>query len=716
MLYILYVLIFILIYSAAGYGVTYAVMPADKRRYVLVFAPWVGIGYVSFVSYSLYRLGIGGVHAYAAYLWLLPALFALYAVFGIVQNKDSVLKQLYPFIYILPLFAFCAFGYAGVSDFLTSISIGNNDIADYALVSQYLKEFSRNSAFGFFGQQDGIRFLADANWVAPNVMMAFVSSLLPVKVYEIATVATDAAALLTVPVFYAMCSELVGEKRSGVAMMTLVYSLNPMLYYVRLQGFHGQLMGVGYIMLLFVVAFFVLKDAAYTENKYRYFALFSFVFEGFLLSYVVILPIALFFLMMWLLAGLFAGKDKTRFVTVTVLLLLSGCMVLVITPLRVASVIVTMTQVAAGGAGWHIPPVTMNEVFGAVGNDIDFQAATSPYEILFSVVMIAFVLYAFVWKKMNYDILPEVVYVAAFVIMYMIFSIRGIKETGFGGYQAFKYVVNFYPLLLCCYLSIGLVFAKKIGVSKYYYVDAVLLCLLIAATSADYARNVLMRNGILVLTKDLMQLEKINDNDTIKSINISGMGYWDEMWSPVLLYKKRLYFKSDLYLGRSSSPLIGEWTLRKNDLSKGDLFVYKPKGNDTQKNVVNGQYYLNAGREDGIYVTPGAGWWGYEGPDHRWTGSNGRSSEIVVENYGKDAVVDIKSSYGMDADDKVDVYINGSLATLVNSAGGFEIDNALIKKGRNTIDIVVQKEPVRRGVGDPRKLSVLFKTFVLLEK
>jgi hypothetical protein len=154
--YFCYSLAVIAILYACGLGFTILLLPESLRRYTFIFAPWIGYCYVGVVCWPVFIYGGQIGRQTARVILVAPVLCLLIELF---RKRRAKVGRTILHVPTLGALAVAAAGFVVLSipvfwnsGRLTTVSLGNNDIAHYGAIARYLSEFTRHSMEGFVGQ------------------------------------------------------------------------------------------------------------------------------------------------------------------------------------------------------------------------------------------------------------------------------------------------------------------------------------------------------------------------------------------------------------------------------------------------------------------------------------------------------------------------------------------------------------------------------------
>ena len=156
MQYFCYSLAILAVLYASGLGFTLLILPESLRRYTLIIAPWIGYCYVVLACWPVFYYG-GHINRNTSRSILIAPVLCL--VIELFRKRRQKLWQAILYGPTLAALGITAAAFVVLSipafwntHYLTTVSLGNNDIASYAANTRYLAEFARHSKEGFVGQ------------------------------------------------------------------------------------------------------------------------------------------------------------------------------------------------------------------------------------------------------------------------------------------------------------------------------------------------------------------------------------------------------------------------------------------------------------------------------------------------------------------------------------------------------------------------------------
>ena len=143
----LYTVAIIAILYILGYGLTLLILPSSLRQYSFWLIPWVAI---IFLIFTLVIFSLAGMSVFVVSPVLIGLLLFL-DVFVIFKTSLKFVISFKEVLYIgflmLMVFTVASYPLLRHEKYLTTISLGNNDPAIYALTGDYLVNHSINEFF-----------------------------------------------------------------------------------------------------------------------------------------------------------------------------------------------------------------------------------------------------------------------------------------------------------------------------------------------------------------------------------------------------------------------------------------------------------------------------------------------------------------------------------------------------------------------------------------
>ncbi|MFQ5672437.1 MAG: hypothetical protein ACE5G9_05030 [Nitrospinales bacterium] len=552
-----------------GFGLSLLCCPRALRAYILPLSPVMGYCYVTLAGWYCYGFDIGGTDAYAVYLCLPPLMFL---IFGIGKQRRQEFAWANAGGWAVPLcigllaFAALSIPLMDGAQGLTTISLGNNDIADSATKATVLKEFSLSDAPGFLGQQDTIRYHLKLSYFGPNLAAAFASSLLSLETYRIESLMTHVFFLLGVFVFYAVARESLRYNRLAALGLTALYGFNPLMWYIVYQGYLAQVVATTVSLGIFLVHFKVVEHCKSPGDYFPYFPFVVLLNWGLLISYPQVFPLVYGIVALYFVFSRIDDGSGENFSSRINFLIKTFFLSLILSPQRAAGILLSVFVVTTADFGWFFPLVSPADFLGirnlvAPGGGIVLHAATGTYGAefflglaLFCVLIVCGFFQAYKSERRIF-LLAGAAQLFIFSA-YLFLAYRDGADAGLGGYRSFKLLTFFLPMVL---LSGMIIFrqTRRRNIPLVLAGAALLACNLAAAYHlAGYTAR-----HHLSVTPDLASLKQIENDPAVKSINLPGSMWWEILWQTNFLLRKQLYFATSTYQGRERSALRGEWDL-----------------------------------------------------------------------------------------------------------------------------------------------------------
>jgi hypothetical protein len=278
------------------------------------------------------------------------------------------------------------------------------------------------------------------------------------------------------------------------------------------------------------------------------------------------------------------------------------------------------------------------------------------------------------------------------------------------GYKAYKLFTYFVPFILLTSLYYLKDFEFAIPQKKNFGKKTaviIFLCLLILGNIWSVLAMVSVsasQSGSI--NKDIIGLQKIADFDNVSSINIEEKSFWDQMWMYYFLFeRKTVYLKYPTYYG--ASPQNGEWTLRKNSISVGDILVGSSDENKTIL-LLNKGYFLEKSSSP-LETNLLEGWYDLESNSFakwRWTGSSNHS--IIGLHAKEDLIATVSLRYWpVDMANSFSISLDDKKITDCKEINYCLIENLTVSKGAHTL-IIKPALPPSSGRDADRALSYAF--------
>ena len=713
MTYLCYSLITICVYIYLGLGLTILLCPKELRRYILFLSPLVGYCYLTLAGWYLYNLDIGGTDVYAKFILVLPTVLLSFLM---LKNRRNVLTSCKLLLSDKELLTVTLIGLIGFfivslpliagTDSLTSAVIGNNDSALYALVSRFLKEFSRSHRTGFFAQYVDLNRLIERTVFGAFLSTSFIASLFSLEVYQLQSMIVNIFFSLGIPLVYIVAKDLFQYNYLSAYGITLLYALNPIVYYTIYNGFQSQIIAMSLSLCIFLLntqLTFVYQKHSNFYTCLPYLPCAVLFNWGVSLTYPHMLPLLYGPILTHLAWYSFQAKARNLFLHQTIFIIISLLIMSVLSLNETKALISYFFLMGGAEAGWYMPFIFPAQIFsGFIG---DLQVV----DIAFSFPIIAVILTGFcrVYKSNKKLFILAGSFLLVICGEYIVLSFSNLVNSGrLGGYKSYKLLSFFLPqIIIGC-----LIFFRNAQINKKFKTQAIgLLLIIVFETCHTFNLTVQVIKSQTFVVSGTAELHEIESNPSISSINIISQDVWQIMWSAYFLARKKLYFLSSSYY--PASILNGEWNLLKvKDFKVEDPRLLKVVSRSSA--LISKSIY--AIEKAGIPVASFGEGWNDREKGIIWSGKGSNSSSIVIYSPRKGLVVDVHAAYSpLNPKNKISIYLNGKKILDCHNNQYCDANQLFLSKGSNKLEFVAALPPSSPGYKDPRLLSYAFSSIVI---
>lgn len=711
--FLIYSLLFLIFFIFLGLGLSFLFCPAKFEKYSLFFAPVIGISYLSFSGWFLANHDIGGVNNYWPCLLIPPVIFLLLAI---ALKKQRIFEIFWPFRkenLLLP--TICVIIFLCIScpflikfDYLTTISIGNNDIALYAAAAKFLM-------YSSLSQIDPSVDPAIQNYTG-NIdslfgscfIIAYMSSISGTEPYQITSIILNLFFVFTVAFTFIISYELFKYSKPFSLILALLAGLSFHLIYILYHGFFAQVLGTGIFLALYVVIYYPILYDNQTARSFFHYVPFAIILSlGLMSVYITLVPLFVIPLLVFLGIRLITEKTIVSLKKEVVYLLSVLFFIVILFPVSVIQIFGRLMMLNSAVVGWDRPILSPDEVLGLVGYSISGVSILFISSLILSVIFLAM---CFSSMKLLYTDNKKLFLVSVsnllFVLIFYLYLIT--KEAIFpsftgDGYKAFKLVTYFLPLILvsCLYYfkNVELIISKKDSWQKTLALG--LLGLLLVGNIGSACAMIYVSEGnFLFVSEDITGLKAVDNFENVTSINVEDPTYWTQMWAYYFLFDKhRLYLKYPT--DYAASPQIGEWTLKKtNNADILSLVNFSKYGNTLP---INNFYYLEKNSSCDIVLS--RGWYGLEsGPDtkRRWSGYKNETPSLDFSCNDEDESVTMKLHYyPINPENNFSIFLDSKKITTCSNTY-CEVTNMNISKGNHILSFEARIPPQLPGNDIPK--------------
>jgi len=721
---IFYSLLFFLLFLFLGLGLTILLCPKEWRKYTIFLSPVIGYCLLTLAGWYFYSLNFKGTDSY--YYWILLISLLLLVAAAVKVWKQKILKELFSRELIIPIvLAAIIFILVAIPSLkqkeMTSLSLGNNDIASYSFYSKVLQEMPKSD----FHVIDYFVVSITDQELGGYINTPFFSSVVKLAPYQVQMINLYIFFILSLFFTYILGREVFKYSKFSSNIIVLLCGLNSVFYYVIFHGFERQVIAVP-LMLLFMLLSVAVIQAKKFKDALPYVPFLVLTLWGLSLTYSQMILIVYALFVPYVAVSCWKDRKAVKLLNWAAI---SGIALLVtfgLDPSRLPLVIENTIYNAGANNGWFIPWVTPQKLFGLtsfVSTNNSISISIVIFIALTAVIIAGFI--KLLKSDMKNLLFPSITFSLIFAGT-LVLAVRNIGNTtngGFGGYSQFKLISFFLPLLLLCSFTMfqDLTFSMR-DIRKKLILYIVITALVAGnCLSAGSMISTAVHN-VLVIPHDTTELQTLQNNTKISSINIpaDNGAYWNIMWEAYFLIPKALYFEQATYYG--ATPLIGEWSLIRNGTTSSEKVLstlYKAGANTIR---INSTYSLTKSNQV-LSVKYGGGWSSYE-PDHRWTDS--ANASIIINTVSDNISVSLSFKCSpLNKQNSFLLYFNNveiseSDITFTQSSSNeytqYTVKILLLQKGENIIEFRAKLPPEQPpGNGDPRLLCYSFKSIQIEE-
>lgn len=552
---------------ALGLGYTLLLLPRDRQHYAVIVAPWVGYCYASLICWHVCYLG-GKIDSFTVKWIFLPSLISLgvalftqgiRSVFAAVfcRNTGGALVVAAAAFVVLSIPAFWD------TTALTTVSLFDYDTAQYASFSRFYSEFTRGSTVGFVGQN--IHYFDSfliGGYFGPTAFAAFAGASLGVMAHQDTTLCINLFAAFGAAALFLILHDTLKFSAKVAWLGIALFGFHPALQYLVLQGFFGQIVGIGLaVMMFWVNALLVEPRATLRDQVCRLILLSCFTF-GLLLTYQQML------LFVWALSGIYSAhfallrKDARPLAKCVIWHLCAFAISGLVCYPRALELFSFVQHAVTAQAGWFLPFYSPDYLAGVSYQNAPFTITNPHLHTVLAIVICAFAsfLFAVTYPNAKRPIPTLWLCCGIFYVGCILLAFKGSENGQMGGYKSFKIITFFLPLFVAAVTSLlGIQPAFWKNLSKVVKIAA--LTGLVSGYYLCHTRllDALRSNGKRVEAQ-YQDLLTVDSDQNIESVNILGGDGWEIMWAAYFLMHKNLSMESRSYY--RAGPLQGKYDLQ----------------------------------------------------------------------------------------------------------------------------------------------------------
>ena len=696
-----------------GAGLALWVMPGRWRKFWAVLAVPAGFTLQALVVWLASVAGLRGTNSYAWWSEAVPLALLVGAVgwHGTGVWRTGV-RKFWPLWGVTAVvLAALVLPLARASKGLTTTSLGSCDAADYAAGARVLMEFARGDREGFLGLSEVVRVMSVDNffdyWTrlnhfVPAALIALNGTILDCAPHELTGLMTMVLLAGSLPVVFWMARAVLGYRGRVSLAIAALYGISPITWYAVAHVAMGQLLAAQAIALLTWAGIALWRGRMQGWRGLSFTGVLAVGYGLVLGSYNFILLVCLAPAVAYA-GGLAIWNGTWRRLgqwglLIVAPLVLSGAVFWE----RVAGLAERLTLLQQYDFGWKIPLLAPAGWLGMVANTNLGAWPTVP-RVGLALVVVGLAVAALVHgaKRRRRGVYVAVCLMVPPLLGYGYLSLRGVQLGTNASYDAYKILAVFYPGLLAALLFWVTLDAPGWRRALVAGFGAVVLGLNLHTA---YRFSEKMESPPLIVSRELLQLAKLEKRSDIASVNLLIPDMWSRLWTNALLLKKPQYFETHTYEGRLNTPLRGAW-----DLNGGVISLKLPEGgserispNFSLANTAN-RYFLRGALGDGWYdqeriVRSGTRWnWTKGDATLRLDNPQQRTLRLVCR-------FNARSEEPRD----LQLWLNGRRLRTVQLTGDLKVvrvPEIAVPAGASVLELRSGTPPTKRGANDPRPLG-----------
>ena len=726
--FLLFSLLIFFLFVFLGLGLSFLLCPVKFEKYSLFFAPFIGISYLTFSGWLLAHYDIGGVNTFWPYVFIPSVLFLLLSIFW---KKQRIFEIFWPFrrenllLPIICLIVYLCISYPFMTkfDYLTVISLGNNDIVFYAAVAKFLTYSSLSHVDPFLNPQL-TSYAGNIETQFPTgLSIGYACSVLGVEPYQILTIILNLFFMFSVAFAFIISYELFSYSKTFSFILAFLTGFSFHLIYIVYEGFFAQVLGTGlFLALSFVIYYPILFDNQTMKSYVKYLPFAVILAFGLVTFYKPFGPLFVAPLLVFLAIRIITEKSivniKNEFLyLLSVLFFTVFFLSIMFYPSSILDLLNRYIILNDAVIGWNFPILSPDWIFGLVGFNTGMaQTSLIPRSIL-SVIILIICLYSMKSlytdnKKLFFFSASNLIFVLIFYIYLISKEEMSLSFTG-EGYKAYKLITYFLPIILisCLYYfkNFQFNFSQK-DIKTKIIVFGLLGLLLVGNTVSAVSIISTSNERLKFISQDIIDLRTVDKFENVTSINIQIPPYWDQMWVYYFLFDKhRLYLKYPSYY--TASPQNGEWTLKEKDSDILSVLNFTKASNTI---LINNVYYLE--KNSSCDISFYKGWYDLESNQDvkwRWSGKKNETPSLEINCIDEEQSVNMKLNYySQNQKNSFSILIDGKkISTCSNKY--CEITNMNFSKGKHILSFDATIPPQLPGINDPRYLGYSYSKILI---
>jgi hypothetical protein len=598
-----------------------------------------------------------------------------------------------------------------VTQTLTTASMGSCDAADYAAGARVFQEFASTDRSGFIGHSRVVSvgsthnffdFWIKLNHFTPSALIALNDTILGLRAYQLTGLLTLVLLVLVQPLVF-WTARTMGLGWRAALWLTFIFGVSPVMWYAAYEVAPAQILAAMGIALATWSGTMMWRERhGRGWSQAGLLAVgFAIIWGGYNFIVVVCLAPVAACVGGWALAG---GQWRELGRWAGRMLLVLGATGLFFYE-RMTGVVERFVLFQRADFGWKIPPLWPEGWLGFV-RGAELKAVGAAEGMALATVILAAFAYACwrLWRRSPREGWRAAAYMLPVLAGYGILQWQGWHSGSNSSYDAYKLFSVFYPVFLAAFCP----WLRWLGGRRGLAGAAIVLMVAVTLGSLHAMRRfaVKMSGTELVVTPMLAELQAVETYPQVHSVNMLLDDYWERIWANCFMLRRKQFFRTNTYEGRSWSDLQGEWNLR------GGLVQVELPGGDSVR--INRRYMLERVASPWrVRAEFGSGWhdreWLRGKRTTHWRWSDGHGSLVIDNPQGRPLRIVLHLSARSLVDRDLQVWIKGRhLRTVQVGTADHEVTvpPMTIPPGRVVLQFRSSQPPASAGGADHRKLGV----------
>jgi hypothetical protein len=684
-----------------GYGAALLLLPRSARRDSLALAPPIGFCVLVACAWHLMYLGPRGTDH--AWRWVVGIGIALTAAGCVVRRRE--LRQTLDRD-VLCLFACAAasvliYAYPTLREAHLTAAGQNNDLSSYSAVERQLQVLPGDTPKGP-DDQLGLVHFGRTTVAGAYLATATLSSALRVPTYQLQTASLAAYAFWGALLAGLFALRVLGFRRGGAMLVALLAGTARVTLYAAWCAFKASLAGTALFLALLVIAVPAFAGPP-SERPIARAPLMALLGAGLMLTYPHQVPIVWGLLGALALAHAFVQRRWGALRDGAVLLGAGLWGAAALSPERVGTMVAYFLEIKTSHAGYEMGALNPPSLLGLSGDGPDWSLPFGwPGQVAASLAVAALALWG-LRRTWGLDRPAAITAAALLGILGLGYVALLLTEQPMepAGYKPFKLVSFFYPAGLACLLLAFRELRPTLGnwADRLKVAGAAGLAASVALLSAASARE--RRPLMPVALPEYADLQRLETDPRIESINIVTPDFWEAMWQTAFLLRKPLSLKHRTYYD-PSPRLAGAWDLERVP-APDDVLLQAPAESGAIV-PVNARYQLR--RHGFAPSVQFGGGWSFAEPRHRWTTARRPSLRLEADE-GRTLALELRYQH-LAPGTTFDVLLDGRPLGRCPEPNACSLGPFELPAGRHTLAFDSSAEPRSPGPGDPRTLGTSF--------